>query len=160
MGAPVESTEPMSENALREAFSIFDVDDDGLITAKELKSIMEQMGNPLTDAEVKDIIAEAGSRKTNSITFAQFAKLMHIGARGQQDDEEEIVRSAFDLFDKNGDGTISSSEMQASIKKFGVPLSARETELLMSDAAITSSQATMNSKAIKFDLFKKVVYSG
>merc|ERR1712083_890921 len=93
--APVETTEPMSENALREAFSIFDVDDDGLITAKELKSIMEQMGNPLTDAEVKDIIAEAGSRKTNSITFAQFAKLMHIGARGQQDDEEEIVRSAF-----------------------------------------------------------------
>merc|ERR1712087_115319 len=98
MGAPVESTEPMSENALREAFSIFDVDDDGLITAKELKSIMEQMGNPLTDAEVKDIIAEAGSRKTNSITFAQFAKLMHIGARVRADTEAGTNVSDKDSF--------------------------------------------------------------
>lgn len=157
--APVEAANDLSDNALREAFSLFDLDDDGCISGKELKAIMQKLGNPLTDMEVKDIIAEAGSGKTNSITFAQFNKLM-LGVRHQPLDDEEVLRTAFELFDRNGDGAISAKEMQDSIKGFGVPLSLRETDLLMAEAAVTSPDATLASKAIKFDLFKKVVNSG
>lgn len=52
----------------REAFGIFDLDSDGLISAQELKTMMERLGNPINDREVRDIITEAGSLSTNSIT--------------------------------------------------------------------------------------------
>jgi len=52
----------------REAFGIFDLDGDGLISAQELKTMMERLGNPINDREVRDIITEAGSLSTNSIT--------------------------------------------------------------------------------------------
>jgi len=69
----------LEEGALREAFNIFDQDNDGVISAAELKKMMAKLGNSLTDAEVKDIISEAGSSSTNSITLAQFNKLMTLG---------------------------------------------------------------------------------
>jgi len=57
----------------RDAFAIFDQDNDGVISAKELKQMMERLGNPIDDREVRDIITEAGSLKTNSIT-----QVMHV----------------------------------------------------------------------------------
>jgi hypothetical protein len=52
----------------REAFAIFDQNSDGVISAQELKTMMGRLGNPVDDREVRDIITEAGSLSTNSIT--------------------------------------------------------------------------------------------
>jgi hypothetical protein len=70
----------------RDAFGIFDLDSDGLISAKELKTMMERLGNPINDREVRDIITEAGSLSTNSITqvrrLSEFRRLLEaLGGR-------------------------------------------------------------------------------
>eukprot|EP00967_Tisochrysis_lutea_P001283 scaffold1702_cov27-Tisochrysis_lutea.AAC.2 len=52
----------------RDAFEIFDQDQDGVVSAKELKTMMQRLNFPVDDREVRDIIIEAGSLSTNSIT--------------------------------------------------------------------------------------------
>ena len=50
-----------TEEEMVEAFKVFDRDGNGLITFQELKLVMKQIGENLTDKECMDII-EAGDR--------------------------------------------------------------------------------------------------
>lgn len=48
-----------SEEELREAFKTFDRDGNGLISAAELRHVMTNLGEKLTDEEVDEMIREA-----------------------------------------------------------------------------------------------------
>ena len=41
------------EEELHDAFSLFDTDDDGRITTKELSKVMESLGQKLTEKQLK-----------------------------------------------------------------------------------------------------------
>lgn len=47
------------EEELREAFRVFDRNGDGFISASELRHVMTNLGEKLTDEEVEDMIREA-----------------------------------------------------------------------------------------------------
>lgn len=47
------------EEELREAFRVFDRNGDGYISAPELRLVMTNLGEKLTDEEVEDMIKEA-----------------------------------------------------------------------------------------------------
>jgi len=151
----------MAEDSLtvfREAFKIFDQDNDGVISARELKDMMTKLGNQLTDAEVRDIISEAGSSATNSITSAQFNKLMSSGVKDAEEPKEtsdKEMRHAFALFDKDRDGYISPKEMAQALSNFGIALTDRETDLLIAEATLLSG----GDRRVSYDVFKKVMNS-
>ena len=48
-----------SEEELREAFRVFDKDGNGYISAAELRHVMTNLGEKLTDEEVDEMIKEA-----------------------------------------------------------------------------------------------------
>lgn len=48
-----------SEEELREAFRVFDKDGNGFISAAELRHVMTNLGEKLTDEEVDEMIKEA-----------------------------------------------------------------------------------------------------
>ena len=48
-----------SEEEIREAFKVFDRDDNGFISAAELRHVMTSIGEKLTDEEVDEMIREA-----------------------------------------------------------------------------------------------------
>ena len=52
-------TDPEAD--LRDAFKVFDLDGDGLITAKELKLVMHSLGQDMTSLEIDEMIKEADS---------------------------------------------------------------------------------------------------
>ncbi|KAK7502857.1 hypothetical protein BaRGS_00005806, partial [Batillaria attramentaria] len=55
-----KSEEPAEqERAVRMAFRVFDQNGDGFIDVKELKNAMKNLGEPLTDKELADMMKEA-----------------------------------------------------------------------------------------------------
>ena len=61
------------------AFRVFDRDGDGLISAEELKLTMNNLGEPLTDYEVRSMIEAADLDGDGRINFDEFARLMQQG---------------------------------------------------------------------------------
>ena len=66
------------------AFRVFDRDGDGLISEEELRLTMNNLGEPLTDQEVRSMIEEADLDGDGRINFQEFARLMqsHAGIGG------------------------------------------------------------------------------
>ena len=117
-------------NELKENFGLFDKDGDGTIrypnhvlisdmyslilsffsnhSANELGTVMKSVGYQPTEAEVSKLIKKADSDGSGVIEFEEFVEMMGdyevIG-------EEDII-SAFKMFDRNGDGVISRSELK------------------------------------------------
>ncbi len=142
----------MAANA-RDAFSIFDQDDDGLISSDDLNHMMSHLGTPLSTAEVHDVIREATSADDDTIDFDQFRRVLASGEKiSKEIDPEDEARHAFSLFDTDADGRISAHEMTAALKLFGTELTAKETEMLIAEATLTSG----NTKYITYDVFRKV----
>lgn len=66
----------LNEGALKDAFRIFDKDDDGFISVDELRHIMQSLGEKLTDNELDDMIGEADSDKDGLINYQEFVHVL------------------------------------------------------------------------------------
>ena len=139
-----------------DAFAIFDMNNDGVISADELKTMMSRIGNAVSDAEVRDIMTETGETGPG-ITYSQFQRLMctKIGKRAAPDIEpEQVCRHAFQLFDTDGDGWISQAEMRVALSGFGITLTEKEVERVIAEATFTS---TGDRGKVSYEIFKKVM---
>ena len=65
-----------SEEGIRKAFRVFDKDDNGLISAAELRHIMTNHGEKLTDEEVNEMIAAADLNGDGNVDYEEFVKLL------------------------------------------------------------------------------------
>ncbi|KAL0713701.1 hypothetical protein Bca4012_020679 [Brassica carinata] len=64
-----------SEEELKEAFRVFDKDQSGFISAAELRHVMTNLGEKLTDEEVDEMIREADVNGDGQINYDEFVKL-------------------------------------------------------------------------------------
>ena len=65
-----------SEEELKEAFRVFDKDQNGFISASELRHVMTNLGEKLTDEEVDEMIREADVDGDGQINYEEFVKVM------------------------------------------------------------------------------------
>ncbi|CAM8963640.1 unnamed protein product [Rhodiola kirilowii] len=65
-----------SEEELKEAFRVFDKDQNGFISAAELRHVMTNLGEKLTDEEVDEMIREADVDGDGQINFEEFVKVV------------------------------------------------------------------------------------
>ncbi|KAF0892074.1 hypothetical protein E2562_013469 [Oryza meyeriana var. granulata] len=78
-----------SEEELREAFRVFDKDQNGFISAAELRQVMANIGERLTDEEVGEMILEADVDGDGQINYEEFVKCMMAKKRKKRIEEEE-----------------------------------------------------------------------
>ncbi|XP_022244772.1 calmodulin-A-like isoform X2 [Limulus polyphemus] len=64
------------EEALREAFAVFDRNSDGYISSSDLRHAMINLGEKLTDEEVENMIKEADSDGDGLVSFDEFVKIV------------------------------------------------------------------------------------
>eukprot|EP00828_Plagiopyla_frontata_P003878 TRINITY_DN112_c0_g1_i1.p1 TRINITY_DN112_c0_g1~~TRINITY_DN112_c0_g1_i1.p1 ORF type:complete len:225 (-),score=52.66 TRINITY_DN112_c0_g1_i1:190-864(-) len=65
-----------TEEELIEAFKVFDRDGNGLISAAELRHVMTNLGEKLTDEEVDEMIREADIDGDGQINYEEFVRMM------------------------------------------------------------------------------------
>lgn len=65
-----------AEDDLRDAFNVFDKDGNGYISAAELRHIMTNLGEKLTDEEVDDMMKEADVDGDGQVNYDEFVKMM------------------------------------------------------------------------------------
>ncbi|XP_069122988.1 calmodulin-like isoform X2 [Argopecten irradians] len=66
-----------SEEDLREAFRVFDKDGNGYISAAELRHVMTNLGEKLTDEEVDEMIKEADLDGDGMVNYEEFKTMVH-----------------------------------------------------------------------------------
>ena len=64
------------EEELGVAFRVFDKDGNGYISAAELRHIMTNLGEKLTDEEVDEMISEADIDHDAQVNYEEFVKMM------------------------------------------------------------------------------------
>ncbi|TCD69567.1 hypothetical protein EIP91_006989, partial [Steccherinum ochraceum] len=63
-----------SEEEIKEAFKVFDKDGNGYISAAELRHVMTNLGEKLSDTEVDEMIREADVDGDGQINYEEFVK--------------------------------------------------------------------------------------
>ncbi|XVF31146.1 hypothetical protein REPUB_Repub16aG0120500 [Reevesia pubescens] len=68
--------EAEAEEELKEAFRVFDKDQDGYISPNELMQVMINIGEKLTDEELEQMIREADLDGDGQVNYEEFVRMM------------------------------------------------------------------------------------
>jgi len=144
------SEEQISE--FKEAFSLFDKDNDGTVTTHELGTVMRSLGQNPTEAELKDMINEVDADGNGTIDFPEFLTMMARKMRAT--DSEEEIKEAFKVFDKGGNGYISAAELRQVMTSLGEKLTEKEVDEMIREADIDGDGQINYDEFVKMMLEK------
>ena len=126
------SSEQLRE--FREAFAFFDKDGDGCITVEELSTVVRSLGQSPTPEELRDMVRDVDADGNGTIEFAEFLALMSRQREAANADDNEELREAFGVFDRDHDGHISKAELRHVMISLGEKLTDEEVEEMIAEA--------------------------
>ena len=135
------SLTPEQIEEYREAFNLFDRDNSGSISASELATVMKSLGLSPSETEITDLMNEIDQDGNHEIDFEEFLTLM-ARQSNTRDSAQEIIE-AFKVFDKNGDGYISLSELKQVFNSIGEKLSDEELEEMFNEVSNGSGRISV-----------------
>ena len=115
---------------------MFDKDGDGTITTKELGTVMKALGQNPTQAELQDMINELDADDNGTIDFEEFLNMFAKKMKNGDVESEEEIREAFRVFDKDGNGFITTAELRQVMNTLGDKLTVAEVEEMICEADI------------------------
>uniref|UniRef100_A0AAR5PC58 EF-hand domain-containing protein n=1 Tax=Dendroctonus ponderosae TaxID=77166 RepID=A0AAR5PC58_DENPD len=84
----------------KEAFMLFDKDEDGMITMAELGVVMRSLGQRPTETELRDMVNEVDQDGNGTIEFNEFLQMM--SKKMKDADGEEELKEAFRIEESIG----------------------------------------------------------
>ncbi|CAI0413616.1 unnamed protein product [Linum tenue] len=78
---------------LRDAFSVYDIDGDGSITAEELHKVMGSLGEDCSIAECRKMISGVDNDGDGTIDFEEFKMMMTMGSRWDSTEDPGAVKA-------------------------------------------------------------------
>lgn len=113
-----------------QAFSLFDKNGDGSISASELGSVMRALGSNPSEEDVAGLISRLDIDGNGTIEFNEFMALMLPNGEEALTEEADLL-SVFRDLDKNGDGTISADELRFALRALGETMSDDDIDVLL-----------------------------
>lgn len=74
---------------LRESFSLFDADGDGVLSFGEIKKALISLGAHITDNELKEMIVQADTNFDGTLSFPEFVVMMSLCKTEEEEEEDE-----------------------------------------------------------------------
>ena len=130
-------------------FSKYDKNGDGKISAAELSDAMVALGSATTPEEIRRVMDAIDKDNDGYIDLREFSEFLRRRVDGG--DEEEEIRGAFELYDLDGNGLISASELHAVMTKLGEKCSLDEC------AAMIRSVDADGDGNVNFEEFKNMM---
>lgn len=113
---------------------------------------MKSLGQNPTEKELVQMISSVDDNGDNEIDFEEFLILMSSKKPNKNDPDKEL-KDAFAVFDADGSGTISKSELKKLMKNLGQTLSDPELDAMMEEVD------TDGNGEIDFAEFKSMMVS-
>ncbi|CAN4093647.1 unnamed protein product [Withania somnifera] len=110
------------EDEFREVFRHFDTDNDGKISAFELRAYFGSIGEYMSHEDAQKIVDELDTDGDSFIDFEDFKKLL-VQKEGTTEDDESL-KSAFEMYEvEKGCGRITPKSLQRVLSRLGDPKS-------------------------------------
>jgi calmodulin len=119
-------------NEFREAFAIFDKDNDGVISFQELGELMKLLGQTLKDGEINEIQENVDLEKKGVIDFKDFLAFMV--RKITDSNQEPNLIDGFKIFDRNKDGLIDSHELFEVLTSLGIEVKEDEVDEMVKES--------------------------
>ncbi|KAK9467806.1 hypothetical protein V1512DRAFT_235874 [Lipomyces arxii] len=116
----------------KQAFSLFDRNNDGQITTRELGTVMRSLGQNPSEAELADMINEVDVDNNGSIDFPEFLTMM--AHKMKDTDSAQEIKEAFRVFDRDNNGFISATELRHVMVSIGERLTEEEVDQMIREA--------------------------
>lgn len=130
-GTPEKTEDQLAAERVTEcfnAFSLFDKDGDGSISAVELALAFRKLGKHVDREQVLSLMADVDKDGDGELDFSEFMDLM---SRNDASPHEQH-QYAFKCFDQDGDGYIDANELQSVMESLDEPLTNQEAQTMIS----------------------------
>ncbi|XP_060528132.1 troponin C-like [Cylas formicarius] len=140
---------------LKNAFDTFDVEKKGSIGTVMIGTILSMLGVQTTDKMLADIIAEVDEDGSGELEFAEFVTLAsRFLVEEDAEAMEQELKEAFRLYDKEGNGYITTSTLKEILKELDDKLTNEELDMIITEID------TDGSGTVDYDEFMEVMTGG
>ncbi|XP_020298303.1 troponin C-like [Pseudomyrmex gracilis] len=138
---------------LQMAFDAFDHDKKGCISTDMVGTILGMLGHEVSESELAEIIWEIDTEGTGKLKFEEFCKLASRFLEEETDIEaiQQELREAFRLYDKEGNGYITTDVFRDILHELDDALSPEELDMIIEEVD------TDGSGTLDFDEFMEVM---
>ena len=129
-----DDVDPALMAQYRDAFKLFDKNEDGVIDFQEFTEVTKSIGMESKPESIKLIIDTIGA--DNKVSFPQFMAVMTGKMKGM-DTKKDVLR-AFQVFDENKNGTVRAGQLKHLLRTFYSVMSVAECDQLINEAGADS----------------------
>lgn len=106
---------PDEEEVFKWAFGLLNTDADGSVAAKEFGQFITALGKQATDSQLHVLVNECDIDGNGVVDFEEFSSVVGRRLCGNLDDEE--MRDAFRIYDKDNTGFITTDQIRKVFQK-------------------------------------------
>jgi len=135
-----------TQDSLRDAFRIFDKDDDGLISVDELRHIMLSFGEKMSEKELDEMISEANCDKDGHIDYEDFVlvlcnegKKSGAGTRSKNKNRKNKTKRTTTIPNAKATSTLMSTSLTVQSSSVAMPASSAASSAAMASSASSSA---------------------
>lgn len=136
---------------LKDIFMRFDMDSDGSLTQLELAALLRSLGLKPTGDQLHLLLANMDANANGYVEFDELVNVILPDMNEHVLANQEQLMDVFRIFDRDGNGYITASELAGSMAKMGHPLTYRELSDMMREAD------TNGDGAISFNEFATIM---